>query len=112
MERLGVPLDRCHLMGWHNVIAYARHLAADSGSHVWRAKYNEESNYATPLHLAAQLADVYDLIQALYIALTTKQGRKPRPLKPYPRPWAKDRRQIGKGAIPISQFDQWYYGGD
>ena len=113
MERLGTPLDRCSAYGWGNVAAYARHLAADPGSYIWRAEHEDEYNYASPLQLAAMLADVYDLIHGIGVALTTRKGRTPRRPKPYPRPWAKsDAERIGKGAIPVSEFEKWYYGGD
>lgn len=113
MERLGVPLDSCHLYGWHNIISYARLLMNVQGSHTWRALHNQEDNYASPLHLAAQLADIYDLIQVLYISLTTKPKTSPRKMEPYPRPWKKsETRRIGKGAIKVKDFDSWYYGGD
>ena len=112
VERLGVPLSSAHLIGWDAVAAWARFAVNDSGSNVWRAKNEELANYATPLHIAAQIADLYDLIQALYISLTTPKGRSPRPLKPYPRPWARNEQKIGRGAIPVSEFDDWYYGGE
>lgn len=45
------------------------------------------------------LADIYDVL----VATNTKKGRRP---KPYPRP--KEHRSIGNGAIPISQFWDWW----
>ena len=37
----------------------------------------------------------------------------PPPPKRYPRPGVDDGVQrIGKGAIPIAEFEEWYYGGD
>lgn len=112
MERLGAPLDSCHLIGWHNVVRYARHMANVPGTHVWRYYNKDEYNYASPLHLAAMIADAYDLINAFYISMTTPKGKAPRRLEPYPRPWRKDRAKIGRGAIPVRDFDAWYYGGD
>ena len=44
-------------------------------------------------------------------ATFAKEGAKEPPR--YPRPWETgDKQRIGSGAIPISEFDKWYYGGD
>lgn len=112
MERLGVPLDMCHLLGWHNVASYCRNLATVQGTHLWRHYHKEENDYASPLHIAAMIADAYDLIQAFYITMSTPAGKAPRKLKPYPRPWNEQRSTFGKGAIPVRDFDAWYYGGE
>jgi len=37
------------------------------------------------------------------------RGAAPKPIE---RPWRKERREkIGRGAIPVSEFNRWYYGG-
>ena len=107
MRSLGIPLDRVHLLGWHNAAVFARHAASDSGSYIWREINRENSDFASPLQLAAMIADVYDLIGALFSSLTKSRKR----MKPYPRPWKKAKETIGKGAIPITEFNSWYYGG-
>lgn len=105
MERLGIPISQAGMFGWHHVAVWARHLG--QGTHVWAYRNDEEAAYASQLHLAAQLADIYDLILAAHFG---KQAQK---LK-YPRPWDKERLRIGKkrDAIPVADFDAWYYGGD
>ena len=47
----------------------------------------------------AILADIYDVL----VAVHTKQGKQP---KAYPRP--QEHRTIGRGAIPISEFWDWW----
>lgn len=47
------------------------------------------------------LADIYDAFAAVH----TKKGRK---AQPYPRP--KERHSIGSGAVPISEFWDWWNG--
>jgi len=38
-----------------------------------------------------------------------RAGRRVAPPKPLPRPWDKKKsRQLGRDAIPISQFDDWW----
>lgn len=60
---------------------------------------------------AAILADVYDLINQLNENLVARgQSRRATHVKPYPRPWAKGQgeRRIGRGAIPIADFEAWW----
>ena len=49
------------------------------------------------------LADLFDV----FVQSKTKKGRK---AKEYPRP--KQKKRIGRGAIPISEFWDWWNGGD
>lgn len=105
MERLGITLAQANRYGWHNVAAFVRHLG--QGSYLWAYKHPDEAAYFSPLHTAAQLADLYDLVNT-----ARRDGKKgARAPKPYPRPWAKDKKRIGRGAIPVRDFDAWYYGG-
>ena len=112
MRTLGVPLDRCHLLGWHNVADLARCLLQDQGSDVWRAEHTEESNFSGPLQANALLADLYDLVAQFAVAYAAAHS-KSRPKKPkrYPRPWDKGEQRIGRDPIPIKDFNSWYYGG-
>lgn len=55
------------------------------------------------------LADIFDAIRMFNYSFA-KRGEQP---KPYKRPWATSSAQrIGSDAIPIADFDEWYYGGD
>ena len=103
MERLGIPLERGSLFGWSNVLNWARHLG--QGSYVFAAKHKEEAAYMSQLHIAAQLADLYDMLNLFRYGFA-KTHRTP---EPYPRPWD-GKQKIGRGAIPVSDFDKWYYG--
>lgn len=94
-----------------------RHLARDTRSATFRALNPELAEFASAWRQSAILADIYDAIQAFnwsFVCAHTKKGAvPPQQPKPYPRPGADDGLQhIGKGAIPISDFDQWYYGGE
>lgn len=116
MERLGAPLSELGPLGWDNVYNLARHIAADSGSYTYRGRHPKEAAYAEGLHIAAMVADLYDLVAdfAVMYARAHSGGRSIKKIPKYPRPWAKsdDSQRIGKGAIPVSDFDEWYYGGD
>lgn len=112
LMRIGASLDTAHRLGWHNVIAFARHAAMDSGSYLWHALNPEYNSFNSQLKTAAILADLYDAVRQLHASLVTKSGQQVKMPKPYPRPWVKDEKRIGKGAIPVKDFDLWYYGGE
>lgn len=105
MERLGVPISQASRFGWHNVCIWAQHLG--QGSHVYKYKNEEEAAYASNLHLAAMLADIFDLIAMARFGSDAKRIE-------YPRPWTQQRLRLGKrkDAIPIADFDKWYNGGE
>lgn len=107
MERLHIPLDAASVYGWHNVAVWVRHLG--QGSYIYQAKNNEEAAYLSPLHIAAQLADIFDLLAR------SRYGKDADKIK-YPRPWdgRRERMRFGKpeDAIPISDFDKWWNGGE
>lgn len=118
MERLGVRFDEIpETIGWDAALVYVRHLARDTRSATFRALNPELAEFASAWRQSAILADIYDAIQAFnwsFVYAHTKKGAvPPQKPKPYPRPGADDGLQhIGKDAIPISDFDQWYYGGE
>lgn len=106
MERLGLNLPMAlHHHGPRALATWARHLG--QGSYFFAAEHEEEAAYASQLHIAAQLADLYDLMA------TARWGKDAWKIK-YPRPWNQERMRIGKrkDAIPIADFDSWYYGGE
>jgi len=105
MERLGIAIDQALRFGWHNVYIWAQHLG--QGTHVYSYRNEDEAAYASQLHLAAMLADIYDLLAH------ARYGQEAEKIK-YPRPWNQERMRIGKrrDAIPIADFDSWYYGGE
>ena len=99
-------------IGWAQIANIVRHLPQDSA--VWRAMHPEEAQWASGLATAHLLADLYDLVASFAWLFSTAHSKsKPRKPKRYPVPWAKgEERHIGKGAITIAEFDEWYYGGD
>lgn len=64
---------------------------------------------------SAITADLIDTVREVGLIVAAKgTGKRPHRLKPYPRPWLKARngRRYGKDAIPVEDFNEWYYGGD
>lgn len=117
MTKLGVRLqDVPETIGWHAVYVFSQHLPEDSA--LFRSKYPEYAAMASPLQLASMMADIIDSIAWLkydFDVAHSKDSTLIQKPKPFPSPWAKEREResmqtIGKGAIPISQFDAWYYG--
>lgn len=54
------------------------------------------------------LADMYDLMQAIYRVVVLANKGKPGRLEPYPRPGKENNtRRIGKGALPPDQLHKW-----
>lgn len=71
--------------------------------------------FASELQQSALLADLYDSVQNVLYLFSAAYGGKPKKPQRFPRPWADDKdaaQHIGEGAIPISEFNDWYYGGD
>ena len=58
------------------------------------------------------LADIYDLLQSINANLVAIGERKPaKKFTPYPRPGRdkdKNKRRIGKGAMPINDLREWF----
>ena len=69
--------------------------------------------FGTAVKQSALLSDLFNAIAMFRYEFASANSPKRKPKKPqfYPTPWSKDTNSnsIGKGAIPISQFDAWYY---
>ena len=116
MCRLGIRLaDVPMTIGWSGLKVFYRHL--DGASATWRAQHPEYAPYSTPFGIAQMLADVIDMEQwvcyGIAAAHHARGKRPPRKPKPYEAPWRKGDhgdRHVGSGAIPRSEFLDWYYG--
>lgn len=97
--------------GWGEMLNFSEHLPIESQT-VY-AKNRELIDFSTDLKRNAILADLYDLVGAFLYTFAHAHGSKSGKPKPYKRPWlAADEQRIGRGAIPISEFNKWYYGGE
>lgn len=104
MTRTGRTLEEYVDMGAAGMVAlvsFIENLPIDSAL---RQSINPKDEFGA-WHETAKtnsiLADIYDVL----VAVHTKKGRNP---KPYPRP--QERRNIGREAIPISEFWDWWNG--
>lgn len=109
MAILGMTFEQAaSVFGWGELVNFSEHLPLDSA--VNRAKNAKYYGFSSDFNRAVILADIFDAVRSFNYTFA-KGGSKEPPR--YPRPWETgDKQRIGSGAIPISEFDKWYYGGD
>lgn len=105
---LGLRLDwlGTEALSWWDLLVVVKHLGRTSA--LAASLVGEAAQWGATEHLLAATLD------ALNAANWQRAGKKtaPRP-KPIPRPGAKSAdRRFGKDPIPISEFDDWWEGGD
>lgn len=108
MTRTGRTLAEYEAQGADGRIALAAFLRyAPPDSAVYRETHpkDELAAWSTTMKTNAILADIFDA----YVASHVKKGRRP---KPYPRPSKDGPRVLGKGAIPIRDFEEWWNSGE
>lgn len=106
MTRTGRTLSEYMDMGAAGkaaLISFIRYLTPDTATYRDMHPRDEYGEWYTTMKTNAILADIFDA----FIAVNTKKGRQS---KPYPRP--KKKQTIGRDAIPISEFWDWWYGGE
>lgn len=117
MTRCGMTLeDVPRRVGWAALRSFVAHLGPDSA--LYAEQHPGEGDWYAPWNASAVLADIYDALAALTVGYATanrkKGAPKPKQPKPYPRPWLTDEqmgiRRVGRGAIPIRDFDKWWEG--
>ena len=103
-------------VGWDAALSIIACLPPDSA--LFAETHPELSAWYSRAKTNSILADIYDAVAAMdwhyCLANTPKGRRKPQKPRPYPRPGAKqddDAVRIGRGAIPIKDFDSWWSGG-
>lgn len=105
MTRTGRTLTEYMHMGAAGKVAllsFINYLPPDSRLRQAMDPQDEVGEWSTTKKTNIILADLFDV----FVAANTKKGRK---AKQYPRP--KQKRKIGSGAIPISEFWDWWNGG-
>lgn len=85
------------------LISFINYLPMDSALFKAMNPEDEFGEWTTTVKTNAILADFFDA----YVAANTRKGRKP---LTYPRPRAK--KKVGRGAISISEFWDWWNRGD
>ena len=106
MTRTGRTLSEYIDMGAAGMVAllsFINYLPMDSQLRQAMDPQDEVGEWSTVKKTNIILADLFDV----FVSANTKKGHK---AKQYPRP--KQKRKIGSGAIPISEFWDWWNGGD
>lgn len=106
MTRTGRTLSEYIDMGAAGMVAllsFINYLPMDSQLRQTMDPQDEVGEWSTTKKTNIILADLFDV----FVAANTRRGHK---AKQYPRP--KQKRKIGSGAIPISEFWDWWNGGD
>ena len=95
---------------WGALLHFVSHLPRTSALSQEVRPLSEDERWARGDYTAAILADLFDIVAHGFAAVMAKgTGRSPRRVKPYPRPWTKPRtRHVGRGAIPIKDFERWW----
>lgn len=107
MHEFGIRLrDVPRTVGWSGLAIIVRHLPPTSA--LSRAMHPEYEGWTRE---EMMLADTFDAIRSAAVSIVgALAGKRLRDPKPYPRPWARDERQIGAGAIPVKDFWKWWEG--
>lgn len=106
MTRTGRTLSEYIDMGAAGMVAllsFINYLPMDSRLRQAMDPQDEVGEWSTTKKTNIILADLFDV----FVAANTRRGHK---AKQYPRP--KQKRKIGSGAVPISEFWHWWNGGD
>ena len=93
------------------LLSFVLNLPGDSAT---AQELNPDAQWTLVPMLLARISDDLEQFMWLYACAHTPKGHaRPKPPKPIPRPGVGgESKRIGEGAIPISEFDEWYYGGD
>ena len=106
MTRTGRTLSEYIDMGAAGMVAllsFINYLPMDSQLRQAMDPQDEVGEWSTVKKTNIILADLFDV----FVAANTRRGHK---AKQYPRP--KQKRKIGRDAVPISEFWDWWNGGD
>jgi len=102
MTRTGRTLSEYINMGAAGLVAlisFIQNLPPDSALNRAMNPKDEVGAWYSPIKTNAILADLFDA----FVAANTKHGKKP---KEYPRP--QKHKTIGYGAVPVSEFWDWW----
>lgn len=99
--------DVPYKLSWGALFAFIKHLGSDSAH--YRFKNPEYAAWTGPELVPNLLAGLLDATNIL-IWQNSKAGQRGRDRpKPIKRPWSKDNTdRIGRGAIPMDQWDEWW----
>lgn len=102
--------DLCGELSERALLSFVRRLPADSET---VAALSPDGGWSRTDMLLARICEGIENLIWVTACKGAKRSRLPKLPKRIPRPGVKpDERRIGREPIPISEFDDWYFGGD
>lgn len=94
-------------LSWGAFYSFVKNLGYDSA--LWQSTHPEVADWGTVLRTNIILSDIFDVLSRINSNLCGGfSHKKPNKIKPYPRPWNKDKqRKLGKGALPKNELREW-----
>lgn len=95
---------------WSSLDSFIKNLKSDSAT---ARDLGKATGWEDILKTNAILADIYDILGVIcgvLVFMATRGKKKPK-ITPYPRPGKnedKNKRKIGKGAMPASELLAWF----
>lgn len=102
LDDVGGPLS------WGSLYSFIRNLDTDSAL---ARDLGKSTGWEDTLTTNKILADIFDMLQVINANIMRLGGGKNKKIKPYSRPWDKDKdkeRKIGKGAMPYDELREWF----
>lgn len=99
---------------WGALLHFLQFLPRDSALSREVVPLTDTERWGSGEATASILADMHDLL-ATFRAEAAVKGTDHRPRRPkrYPRPWERPKeRHVGRGAIPVARFEDWWEGGE
>ncbi len=106
MTKVGRTLDDVPgVVSYSALASFVAYLGEDSA--LWRSMHPEYGGWSST---QAMMADLIDWTQEVARCLIALGGKRPKVLKPYPRPWVKDSgaRRIGKDPVTVEEFEEFW----
>lgn len=110
MRFLGCTTEQARArFGWRGLIDFLEH--APLGGEIVAEVAPQSSTRGADLQALELLASIFDGLAWLQYALLKRWGGHPQKPHPYPLKWReKGGKRYGRGAIPVLDFNKWYYG--
>lgn len=100
-------------LSWGALLHFVQHVPRSSALSREIEPQSDTERWVDGDMSASILADIFDAITAGFAGMAAKgTGRSAKRMKPYPRPWLKPKvRKVGRGGIPVRDFERWWNDG-
>lgn len=89
---------------------FVANLTMDSATLQAESGFEHISDWGMRFKTNQLLADLYDLLQSFRYLFMKSKRQKPQKPKPYPRPWDRKIKKMGKKPVKVSRFWSWWNG--